>query len=229
MNKITQKVWVTVLIVIFIIVIGLTVWNYFDRKRMVRINEGSENNSSKTYSDSQFGFKFEYPSYLIDLGEQQFTSYLVGPNSDFKTLKLLAIPGKSEGRDGMGISGHLQISVGTSSPAIASCLAVPQGGSEGFGAKAVASRVDINGINFTKYSISDAGLGNRFAETAYVTLRNNVCYKIEVIESGRGFSAGANIDKRTAEVEKIKYGFPFSAWDVFDQLNPVVQKFKFTI
>lgn len=68
-----------------------------------------------------------------------------------------------------------RFTVGTSSDTIAvkTCLTDAMGGT------GKGSKVAVNGIEFTKLSMSDAGAGNLYDTTSYRTVHNGQCYAIE--------------------------------------------------
>ena len=181
----------------------------------------------KTYTNTKYGFSIQYPADLVnaDLGARGYYDHGVDPN--FTVLKRFEMPG-SQNSGNEKIAGLIQISIATKSDAVSSCLTY-RSPDEATNMYATTSTTDatINGIQFKKFEGSEGDLGNRFGERVFTTVKNNICYKIEINESGVGFAVGPNVSQQTSLAEAKKYGFPFSAYDVFAKLTPVALTFKF--
>jgi len=179
----------------------------------------------QTYRNEEHGFKFEYPKDLIDLGQEPFTSYLKMEDPDFTVIKGLKIRNPEPDRFyEYSIEGVIQFMVATSSKTVSSCLKPKEEqGDEVYN----ISTETINGIKFAKYDYAARGLGNRLTERVFSTVLNNICYRIEIIVAGSVFEIGPELTREIAGEEKIKYDLPFSVYDIFDKLTPVLSTFRF--
>ena len=178
----------------------------------------------KTYTNTQYGFSIQYPSNLVDRSLEALSYYDHVVNPNFSVVKRLGMPG-STNSGSQSIDGLIQISVATQSGVVSTCLTVrsPDELNNTFN----VANVMINGSQFAEFDSSSGDLSNRFGERVFSTVKNNACYRIEIIESGVAFTAGPKVSQQTATDEATRYGFPFSAYDVFDKLTPVAMTFRF--
>lgn len=129
--------------------------------------------NSFTYTDPSNLFSFTYPntgSLSAEMGYSQDWKY--GASTSGIQLAEVTIPGSVQPKTNLGDS---RFTVGTSSDpaAIKSCLTENPGGSS------KGTLVTINGVQFTKFTASDAGAGNLYNTTSYRTMKNGQCYAVE--------------------------------------------------
>ena len=178
----------------------------------------------KIYSNTQYGFTLRYPTFLIDSTKQWFVDGMVEPG--FVLLKRFTVPGKNTANDdGAQIYADIEMTVGTSPDAITSCSDT-QGYFFDY-TKNISYPV-IHGIQFTSYDGYGNAAGQRIGGRVFQTIHNNICYHIEILETGSVFVQGPNADPQTAQDEATKYHFPFNANQVFDTLTPVAESFSFS-
>jgi len=130
--------------------------------------------NTNTYTDTAKTFSFSYPSQFPlsggDIGySQDWTANT--PNLGI-LFTVVHIPKSLLPQTNFS---EAKFTVGTSSDpdAIKNCLVATNG------EKVATSEVTINGRNFTKVTLSDAGAGNFYDTTSYRTIFNDQCYSIE--------------------------------------------------
>jgi len=202
-GSITTMVLLAV-IILLVIVGGIYLYKNNTATVPVSVNTGTQQSNQvqqqdsttgwKTYTNTQYGFSIQYPTDLIDGGVQPFSDYLYIQDSDFGVVKRL-----EKTSDEL-----VQISTATSAAAVSSCLAYSSNSDE----VSNTGNVAINGIQFAKYDFGRVGLSHRFRDRIFSTVRNNTCYRIEIIESWL-----AN---------------PEPAIDAIKEFTPIVMSFKFT-
>jgi membrane-bound inhibitor of C-type lysozyme len=128
-----------------------------------------------TYTDPSKTFSFSYPAEDVTISGGG-----VGYDTNWKQEAttsglLLAVGDISSSFEPNTNFADAKFTVGTSPDpqAVATCL------SEGNGNPVTSSKVNINGIPFTKLTFSDAAAGNVYDTVSYRTVRNSQCYAVE--------------------------------------------------
>lgn len=130
--------------------------------------------STTDFTDPSGTFSFQYPSIATLSGNTRELGIDWRENTT-RTGMLLAkvtVPGVIQPHTNLADS---RFTVGTSSDAMAvkNCLSdTPNGAGKG-------TKVTINGVEFTKLAMSDAGAGNLYETTSYRTVQNDQCYAVE--------------------------------------------------
>lgn len=82
-----------------------------------------------------------------------------------------------------------------------------------------ASRVNINGINFTKVKVQDAGAGNIYNTTRYSTYKNNTCYELLSVAHSSNIGILRESDPNVKEYDENLF---------MPEFQEIVSSFKFT-
>jgi hypothetical protein len=154
----TQKFWVEPLVNQILIYQGESVVSETDNSLLDLDN---------TYKNNEFGFSIKYPSsFLLD---EKYEYQEMGPGKEIAGVKFI-IPTLMA--TGTNLSNDSYISVEKIS-GVKNCstnLFLGYGG--------VAKTINDAGVNYLVASSTDAGLGNRYEETVYVTSNKNSCFAV---------------------------------------------------
>ena len=167
--------------------------------------------TSFTFTDASKMFSFTYPNTGTLSGSLGYdTNWRAGTQESGMLLASVSIPGSIEPKTNLGDS---KFTVGTSSDptAVAKCLTENEEGSS------KGTVVTINGVQYTKLTMSDAGAGNLYDTTSYRTVRNGQCYAIEYTI-------------HSSELGNYDPSQGISAYDktsVMNMFEGIVQSFKF--
>ncbi len=138
------------------------------------ISTSTQSGGMSVFTDQGETFSFQYPSTFppSDGGIGYTQGWMYNSTTTGLILATVTIPKSFEPNTNFA---GAEFTVGTSPDpkAVSSCLSLqnPNG--------ITPTQVTINGITYTAFSYTSAGVGNFYAVTSYRTIHNNQCYAIE--------------------------------------------------
>ena len=188
---------------------------------------------SGAYWNAEYEFEIQVPNDLVMTSNptaaqtQGNNPYILGSFDDDSILFPLVAFSKG---DTNSIFTDLIVLIGTTSNALTGCLNPPA--SSDYLSYSRVSSTTINGVHFSTFDgvldIGKAGLsGVSFGARYYRTIKNDICYGVEIQDSGSGFSPAPGVDKTTAQQEAAEFNMPFDAWDAFEQLDAAAHSLRF--
>jgi hypothetical protein len=125
--------------------------------------------ATKLYSDPQYGFSLRYPATATITTGSQAEGEL-----DLTDTTAVVVKPTLAAYKGTNL-GEASVAVGVSADpgTVAACAA----GTPAQGEKPVGT-IALGGIEFTRFTFEDAGVGNRYASTSYRAVSAGTCYEI---------------------------------------------------
>jgi hypothetical protein len=164
---------------------------------------GSSATSQQTYTNSQYGFSFQYPSNFAIQTNTALLQDGMGPDT---TLAQVTYPSTSSTDKGI-----LEAVVDSYAPDVASCLVAPAS------TEVVTTNVGtktFNGVSFFTYERDDAFAGGFDTTYVYKTVKNATCFQMSYTAIHSGGVTGTNEGQIQAQMKS--------------SLDLIVQSFRFT-
>lgn len=222
--KEAKKIYALIFVVFgsFIILIGVL---YF-----VKINNVGKNievPNLSVYKNLEYGFEISYPSNLVATTTFQNYYHL---NSNWRSDAALDSNGNATGEPIVSIpiyrinnsnngayvsyplyyDAELRIGVSSDPKDVEACLLSTNG--------IAGSTEIINGINFSKFTIEEAGMSQYLEGVSYRTIHNGACYAVEQLKTGSSYRDVPNAKDISDSVLDSYY----------NQIPDIIKTFKFT-
>ncbi len=159
-------------IIPLIIIIGA----YFLVKNHVQAPNPIPEETSYTYENSQYKFAVDYPKnaeVIIDKEKMATVGYLPTCNIDYGTACIYFSNVKNYAGTNFG-GAAVSINVRTDKKTEAECTAIDSQAPE----QLPSTTLNINGINFTKYTAGDAAMSHQSSGADYRAFHSNTCFEI---------------------------------------------------
>jgi membrane-bound inhibitor of C-type lysozyme len=126
-----------------------------------------------TFTDQGATFSFAFPSaFTLSSGEMGYTQgWSYDATSTGLVLAVVSVPQSYEPGTNFG-DAKLTLGVSSDPDAVAGCITAAQG-------EKAAGTAAIGGTTFSKFTLQDAGAGNRYDIASYRTVRDGQCYALE--------------------------------------------------
>lgn len=199
-----------------IIVLGLIATGLYFIFRQMPVSMPVKTEGKKsvmTFTDPVHGVSFDHVSDMAVTGIKPGDTWTENWRADAQSLGLVIAKGTIDRsvRPKTNFAGAT-FTVGESNDpsAISSCLAARNG-------ESAAGSVAINGVNFSKFNLGDAGAGNRYDTTSYRAIRDGRCFALEYMihstnignyDPSQGISQFDKVAV-TADLETSVLGFAF--------------------
>lgn len=209
----------TTIIVLIILIVGIylalkkpavdTIPDDTTNTPVVQNPEPTPTPTTKTFTDTSNTFSFTYPAALTATNGDSAKPWRTNTTVAGKQLATVTIPGSSQPNTNFS---EATFTVGSSSNAAAvkNCT-TPQNGER---AKGTAV---IDGVTYTKITLTDAGAGNYYDTTNYRNVHNSQCYAVEYTIHSTNFAnypAGTitefDTQKVVADLESMAQSFSFA-------------------
>jgi hypothetical protein len=164
-------------------------------------NQATTTSQTKTYTDTQFGFSFQYPAGL------QMSS----PESDGSQILFNVV-----GSHNLATS-TVNISVSTPPQLVANCLIAPKSNSDL--AVSDVSTTTINGVPFLSYRKTVRGPYVILSDMNYLTIKNDECYTLNYV------IVTTPNDKLSSSQAALT---PSDQTAVENEVGQIIQSFQFT-
>lgn len=164
---------------------------------------------SYTYENSQYKFAIDYPKnaeVIIDKEKIASVGYLPTCNTDYGQVCLYFSNVKNY--PGTNFSGaSVSVNVRSDKKTDGECTAIDSQAPE----QLPSSSININGINFTKFTAGDAAMSHQSNGADYRTFHNNTCFEIttrintttfEVYQTG---TINKFTDQNRSEIDGVLY------------------------
>ena len=167
----------------------------------------------KTFVDESNVFSFKYPNAFAIVGTAPgySTSWMVNATSSGMLLAEVQLPATAMPKTNF-VGANFTVGVSSDPAAVGQCLTYNPTG----GPKSPPKNATIAGLEFVKFTSSDAGAGNFYDTTSYRIIRDGQCYAIEyTIHSGnignypKGTVTAFNETTIAAELDQIAQSFKF--------------------
>lgn len=167
------------------------------------------------YTNNKYGFSIMYPTSLQKVDPEKVTG--LTDDLDISDIFVGEIP--KETFAGTNLY-EVRIIAGAKKTDANTCAYILAGNDvRKLGNNSNPETKTINGIQFTKAEISDAGAGNYYVTTRYSTIKAGVCYEVLAV------AHSANIDLLRETNPNIKQ---YNPKDYMTEFEEIVSFFKFT-
>lgn len=192
-----------------------------ERSGTTEIPPATNNPGFETYKDDTYKFSLSYPvGITLEFSFKQYyhltsnwraEAFLTGNSTGTPVIALPLVRIENTSTYPRYFAAEVRVGVSSNGEDVVNCLIAGNG-------EVDLGTAMINGVEFRKFEMHDAGMMQYMEGTSYRTVENGMCYAVEQLKTGSSYRDEPNAADTSDEVLNSYY----------DRLSDIINTFTFT-